>query len=112
MAGTEEKGVDSGFVGLFKNAKWIITPTQNSDLNSVRTISELIKSMDCEICQASPKEHDEAVSLISHLPIFLASALIETVHTKNNQSLLDLTQKLAATAVSYTHLTLPTTPYV
>jgi len=102
MAGTEKKGVDSGFEGLFKNAKWIITPTQNSDLNAVRTISELIKSMDCEICQASPKEHDEAVSLISHLPIFLASALIQTAQTKNNQSLLDLTQKLAATGFADT----------
>ena len=102
MAGTEKKGVDSGFEGLFKNAKWIITPTQNTDLNAVRTISKLIKSMDCEICQASPKEHDEAVSLISHLPIFLASALIDTAHTKNNQSLLDLTQKLAATGFADT----------
>jgi len=102
MAGTEKKGVDSGFEGLFKNAKWIITPTQNSDLNAIRIISELIKSMDCEICQASPKEHDEAVSLISHLPVFLASALIETVNTKNNQSLLNLTQKLAATGFSDT----------
>jgi len=102
MAGTEKKGVDSGFEGLFKNAKWIITPTQNSDLNSVRTISELIKSMDCEICQASPKEHDEAVSLISHLPIFLASTLIETAYTKNNPDLLDLTQKLAATGFADT----------
>ena len=58
--------------------------------------------MDCEICQASPKKHDEAVSLISHLPIFLASALIETAHRKNNQSLLDLTQKLAATGFADT----------
>ena len=58
--------------------------------------------MDCEICQASPKEHDKAVSLISHLPIFLASALIETAHTQNNQSLLDLTQKLAATGFADT----------
>jgi len=102
MAGTEKKGVDSGFESLFKNAKWVITPTQNSDLNSLRTVSELIKSMDCEICQASPKEHDEAVSLISHLPIFLASALIETAQTKNNQSLLDLTQKLAASGFADT----------
>ena len=102
MAGTEKKGVDSGFEGLFKNTKWIITPTQNTDLYAVRTISKLIKSMDCEICQASPKEHDEAVSLISHLPIFLASALIDTAHTKNNQSLLDLTQKLAATGFADT----------
>ncbi len=102
MAGTEKKGVDSGFEGLFKNAKWIITPTQNSDSNAVRTISELIKSMDCEICKASPKEHDEAVSLISHLPIFLASTLIETAYTKNNPALLDLTQKLAATGFADT----------
>ena len=102
MAGTEKKGVDSGFKGLFKNAKWIITPTQNSDLNAVRTISELIKSMNCEIYQASPQEHDKAVSLISHLPIFLASALIETAHTKNNQSLLELSQKLASTGFADT----------
>jgi len=102
MAGTEKKGVDSGFEGLFKNAKWVITPTQNTDLNAVRAISKLIKSMDCEICQASPEEHDEAVSLISHLPIFLASALIETAHTKNNQSLLDITQKLAASGFADT----------
>ena len=102
MAGTEKKGVDSGFEGLFKNAKWIITPTQNSDSNALRTITELVKSMDCEICQASPKEHDEAVSLISHLPIFLASTLIETAHTKNNPALLDLTQKLAATGFADT----------
>ncbi len=102
MAGTEKKGVDSGFEDLFKSAKWIITPTQNSDSNAVRTISKLIKSMDCEICQASPKEHDEAVSLISHLPIFLASTLIETAHTKNNPALLDLTQKLAATGFADT----------
>ena len=102
MAGTEKKGVDSGFGCLFKNAKWIITPTKNSDSNAVRTISELIKSMDCEICQASPKEHDEAVSIISHLPIFLASTLIQTAYTKNNPALLDLSQKLAATGFADT----------
>ena len=102
MAGTEKKGVESGFEGLFKNAKWIITPTQNSNLDAIKTLSQLINSMDCEIFHASVKEHDEAVSLISHLPIFLASALIETAHTKNNQSLLDLTQKLAATGFADT----------
>ena len=102
MAGTEKKGVDSGFEGLFKNAMWVITPTKNSDLNAIKTISELIKSMDCAICQATPKEHDKAVSLISHLPIFLASALIEAAHTKNNQSLAELAQKLASTGFSDT----------
>ena len=102
MAGTEQRGVDSGFEGLFKNAMWVITPTKNSDLNAIKTISELIKSMSCSICQTTPKDHDKAVSLISHLPIFLASALIEAAHTKNNQSLADLAQKLASTGFSDT----------
>ena len=96
MAGTEENGVDSGFESLFENAKWIITPTLKT--NSVATIklSNLITSMKCELCKSTPKEHDEAVSLISHLPIFVASALINTANRETNQSLLNLTQKLAA----------------
>ena len=102
MAGTEKKGVDSGFEGLLTNAKWIITPTQNSDLNAIRTLSEIIKSIGCEIFQFSPKDHDEAVSLISHLPIFLATALIETANNGNNQSFLNVTQKLAATGFADT----------
>ena len=36
------------------------------------------------------------------MPVFLASALIATAHTKSNQSLLNLTQKLAATGFADT----------
>ena len=36
------------------------------------------------------------------MPIFLASALIDTVNTTNNKSLLDLSQKLAATGFADT----------
>ena len=97
MAGTEKKGVDSGFENLLENAKWIITPTSETNENAINTISNLIISMECEICIASPKEHDEAVSLISHLPIFIASSLIKTASREKNKSLLDLTQKIAAT---------------
>ena len=95
MAGTEKKGVDSGFESLFENAKWIITPTSKTNSHAVQILSNVINSMKCEICKASPKEHDEAVSLISHLPIFVASSLIKTANVKN-KALLELTQKLAA----------------
>ncbi len=102
MAGTEQKGVNAGFKDLFKNARWIITPTLKSDLNSLNTLSKLITTMECKVCQASPKEHDEAVSLISHLPIFLASALIETAHRESNKKLLNLTQEFAASGFADT----------
>jgi len=96
MAGTEKKGVESGFESLLENAKWIITPTSKTNSNSLNTLSNLITSMQCEICKASPKEHDEAVSLISHLPIFIASSLIKTANTEKSEALLALTQRLAA----------------
>ncbi len=102
MAGTEEKGVESGFEGLLENAKWIITPTSKTNSQSLKTLSKLITSMQCEIYKASPKEHDEAVSLISHLPIFVASSLIKTANAEKNESLLALTQRLAATGYADT----------
>ena len=96
MAGTEEKGVNSGFEGLFEHAKWIITPTSKTNSHALNTLSNIIISMKCEICKTSPEEHDVAVSLISHLPIFVASSLIKTANVEKNKSLLYLTQKLAA----------------
>ena len=102
MAGTEEKGVESGFESLLENAKWIITPTSKTNAHSLKTLSNLITSMQCEIYKASPKEHDEAVSLISHLPIFVASSLIKTANAEKNESLLALTQRLAATGYADT----------
>ena len=102
MAGTEQKGVDSGFESLLDNAKWIITPTSKTNLDAINILGNLITSMGCKIFKASPKEHDEAVSLISHLPIFVASSLIKTAYKEQNKSLLDLTQNLAATGFSDT----------
>ncbi len=102
MAGTEKKGVDSGFESLLDNAKWIITPTSKTNLDAINTLSNLITSMKCEIFNSSPKEHDEAVSLISHLPIFVASSLIKTAYKEQNKSLLELTQNISATGFSDT----------
>ncbi len=102
MAGTEEKGVESGFESLLDNAKWIITPTSKTNSHALKTVSNLITSMQCQVCKALPKEHDEAVSLISHLPIFVASSLIKTANAEKNKSLLDLTQRLASTGYADT----------
>ena len=69
MAGSEEKGVESGFESLLENAKWIITPTSKTNSHSLKTLSKLITSMQCEIYKASPKEHDEAAVSYTHLTL-------------------------------------------
>tara|TARA_Y100000589_G_scaffold327512_1_gene369480 strand:+ start:1894 stop:2733 length:840 start_codon:yes stop_codon:yes gene_type:complete len=102
MAGTEEKGVDAGMQELFDNSKWIITPTHKTDQNSLDTLSKLFNNMGCNVYFENPEIHDQAVAYISHLPIYLASCLIETAYCENNKDLLNLSGRIAATGFSDT----------
>ena len=102
MAGTEKKGVNAGKIELFDNSKWVITPTNQTDQNSLQTLSKLFKNMGCDIYLEKPDIHDQAVANISHLPIYLASCLIETAYCKSNKDLFNLSGKLAATGFSDT----------
>ena len=102
MAGTEKKGVNAGKIELFDNSKWVITPTNQTDQNSLQTLSKLFKNMGCDIYFENPDIHDQAVANISHLPIYLASCLIETAYCQNNEDLLNLSRKIAATGFADT----------
>ena len=102
MAGTEKKGVNAGKIELFDNSKWVITPTNRTDQIALKTLSKLFKNMGCDICFENPDIHDQAVANISHLPIYLASCLIETAYCQNNEDLLNLSKKLAASGFSDT----------
>ena len=96
MAGTERKGVNSGYENLFDNAKWIITPTLKSNKESLNKLSKLISSMGCDICTTTPIIHDQSVALISHLPIYIASCLIKTASSSENRDLLKLSHQIAS----------------
>jgi len=102
MAGTEEQGVNAGKKELFDNSKWVITPTYQTDQNSLQTLSKLFRSMGCDIYLENPLIHDQAVANISHLPIYLASCLIETAYCNKNKDLLNLSGSIAATGFSDT----------
>ena len=102
MAGTEDKGVNSGKIELFDNSKWVITPTNKTNQNSLQILSKLFKDMGCDTYFENPIIHDQAVANISHLPIYLASCLIETAYCQNNEDLLNLSRKLAATGFADT----------
>ncbi|MBK16423.1 MAG: arogenate dehydrogenase [Prochlorococcus sp. SP3034] len=102
MAGTEHKGVNAGSNDLLENAKWLITTTPKTDINSVKILSELITSMKCKVITTTPENHDQATSLISHLPIFLASSLIETANSENNLIMDKLLQNIASSGFADT----------
>lgn len=76
MAGTEHQGWEHSFAGLFNKAKWIVTP-KDGDIPSV--LERIIEDLGAQIIITTPEEHDNAVALISNLPLLVAQALCENI---------------------------------
>ena len=90
MAGTAESGFDAGFKELFEGAKWVICPSEDAGEEDIEKAKTVIKQTGAEIIKADPKEHDYAVALISHAPMYISQAIFDTI--KDN----DLAKKLAS----------------
>lgn len=71
MAGTEHKGFENSFEGLFKGAKWVITPC----FGESEELVEIIKQLGAVPVITTPEKHDEAAAMISHMPMVIAQAL-------------------------------------
>ena len=88
MAGTEHKGFENSFDGLFKGAKWVITPCFAVPKEARINLENLIREFGAEPVITTPKEHDEAVALISHMPMVVAQAMFLTA--SDNKLALDI----------------------
>lgn len=71
MAGTEHKGFENSFEGLFKGAKWVITPC----FGESQELVEIIKKLGAAPVITTPDKHDEAAAMISHMPMVISQAL-------------------------------------
>ena len=79
MAGTENKGLDASSGNLFEGAKWVLTPSKWSYQEDLTKLSFVIEKLGAKIIIADPVLHDKAVTLISHMPLFLSQSLFGTV---------------------------------
>ena len=84
MAGTEHKGFENSFEGLFKGAKWVITKEGVKD----NILIEVIKQLGATPVFTSAEEHDRAVALISHMPMLIAQAIFK--NAQDNKLALDI----------------------
>ena len=90
MAGTAQNGFDAGFKELFEGAKWVICPSNNVTEEDIEKTKTVIKQTGATILKADAKEHDYAVALISHAPMYISQAIFATI--KDNE----LAKKLAS----------------
>jgi arogenate dehydrogenase (NADP+) len=77
MAGTAAAGVEAGFEGLFAGRPWVATPTARTDPEALAVVRGLAEAVGAHWIECSAPDHDQAVALISHLPVLLGAALIE-----------------------------------
>ena len=70
MAGTEHKGFENSFEGLFKGAKWVITGEENP------LLTEIIEYVGAKPVFTTVEKHDEAVAMISHMPLEISQGLM------------------------------------
>ncbi|HET7876259.1 MAG TPA: prephenate dehydrogenase/arogenate dehydrogenase family protein [Methylomirabilota bacterium] len=79
MAGSEKSGYGIARADLFRGALVILTPTERSDPQALKRITELWEAMGARVTTMDPVAHDRAVAAVSHLPHLAAQALVDAV---------------------------------
>ncbi|MGP0129030.1 MAG: prephenate/arogenate dehydrogenase [cyanobacterium endosymbiont of Rhopalodia musculus] len=96
MAGTAEQGIDAAQKKLFKNAPYVITPTQNNLSKDVEILENIANELGSKVYTCTSENHDCAVAWISHLPVMISASLISACLAEKEDFILKLAQNLAS----------------
>ena len=76
IAGTENSGPTAAFAELYKNRRVILTPTENTDSDAIKRVSELWRVTGAEVETMDAEHHDKVLAATSHLPHLIAFGLV------------------------------------
>jgi len=77
MCGSEEAGLAAALPDLYAGAVCVVTPTNRSRPEVVRSVRNLWESVGSRVLEMDPAEHDRAAALASHVPHVAAAMLVE-----------------------------------
>ena len=78
IAGTEESGPKSGFLNLFKNRWFIITPSKLTKKIQKIKIEKIWKRFGSKVTSMSAQSHDNIMAITSHIPHLIAYNIVGT----------------------------------
>jgi prephenate dehydrogenase len=78
MAGRETTGFHASSADLFRGRPWVVVPSPRAAGGVVR-VETLARACGARPIRLDAEEHDRIVAGISHLPLILATALVEAV---------------------------------
>ena len=79
MAGRETTGYAAATADLFAGRPWVVVPTDPDDQPAVLAVETLAVAAGAQPLRMDAAKHDAAVAAISHLPLVVAAALVESV---------------------------------
>jgi len=89
MAGKEVYGVQNADKSIFRNANYIVTPTEKNSKEAIDECKQLGKILGFKtIAELSPEEHDEMIGFLSQLTHCIAVSLMTC---KDSENLVDYT---------------------
>ncbi len=77
MAGSERHGIEAASADLFRDAWWILTPTQITSPQAYARVADLVGRLGANPVAIAPSKHDSLVARLSHVPQLTASALVD-----------------------------------
>jgi prephenate dehydrogenase len=79
MAGRETSGVGAADARLFIDRPWVIVPSEGATPADIERVEALAGAAGARPIRMTADDHDAAVASISHLPLVVAAALVESV---------------------------------
>ena len=84
IAGAEKSGAGAANAELFRGRRVVITPLKENPAQSVEKVNQAWSACGARTSQMSPDQHDSVFAAVSHLPHFLAYALVHEFNGRKN----------------------------
>ncbi len=76
MAGSEQDGLAGADGDLFSGATWVLTPGDVGEGVHFTRVRRMVRVLGAEPVTLGPREHDQMVALVSHVPHLTAASLM------------------------------------
>lgn len=77
MAGSEKSGIDAAKEDLFQGAHWVLCPDEQTSAQDYADLHEMLTGLGARVVALGRDTHDNVVAIVSHVPHFVASSLVE-----------------------------------
>lgn len=77
MAGSEKSGIEAAREDLFQGAHWVLCPDEETSAQDYADMHEMLTGLGARVVSLPRDTHDEVVAIVSHVPHFVASSLVE-----------------------------------